>query len=80
MTGITGRDGHRLVRQGARRLARSAASKKPKGKKAQRLIYHYGSLPISAAFTLRYGHLLMQGWAASGTAMRACEARGRREW
>jgi hypothetical protein len=64
----------------AGRLTRSAASKKPKGKKAQRLVYHHGSLPISAAFTLRYSGLLMRGWAASGTAMRACEARGRLEW
>jgi hypothetical protein len=62
---------------GAQRLTRSAASKKPKGKKAQRLVYHHGSLPISAAFTLRYGSLQMRRWAASGTAVRACEARGR---
>lgn len=50
----------------ARGLTSSAASKKPKKKKAQRMIYHHGSLPISAAFTLRYGVLLMRGRAASG--------------
>jgi len=31
------------------------------------LVYHPVTLPISAAFGLRYVHSLMRKWAASGT-------------
>jgi hypothetical protein len=46
------------------------------------LIHHGESLPISAAFGMRYLHVLMRRWAASGRYDRLCLDIGTRavEW
>jgi hypothetical protein len=55
---------------------RESGSESSATKKAQRLVYHRGSLPISAAFRLRYGRLLMRGWGCVGNRQAHMQARG----
>ena len=52
----------------------------PSVAKPQRLVYHPVTLPISAAFGLRYVSSLMRKWAASGTLAAKCMNMRPVEW